>query len=170
MQQRMSSDRSPGRTTVFLLAETTASPVLPAANSFARDRSFSGMQGGESLLPRNRIMERRAKEDLKMYLMNKYRALLTDKLSREDLEELQYCLRHRYDPGREGDREYLRRFVLKIREYVQEETLKREIAGIESLVMLMKPEDIGETSEILPGSDSGEDHGAGTPLKSLIPG
>ena len=35
-----------------------------------------------------------------------------------------------------------RKFVLKLHEYVREETLKHEIAGIETLVTLMTPEDI----------------------------
>ena len=142
MQQMMSSEKLLARTPVFLLAENTESPALPAVNPFARGRSSGGMDRGEVVLPRNRMTEQTAKEDLKWYLMNKYRALFTDKLTRDDLEELQHCLRHRYDPRRGWNREYLQRFVLKMKEYMQEETLKREIAGIESLLTLMKPEDL----------------------------
>ena len=140
MQQMMSSEKVLDRTPVFLLAENTMSPVLPAGNPIARGRSSGGTDRGEVLLPR--MTERRAKEDLKWYLMNKYRTLFTDKLTRDELEELQHCLRHRYDPRRGWNREYLRRFVLKMKEYMQEETLKREIAGIEALLTLMKPEDL----------------------------
>ena len=169
MQQMMSSEKLLARTPVFLLAENTESPALPAVNPFARGRSSGGMDRGEVVLPRNRMTEQTAKEDLKWYLMNKYRALFTDKLTRDDLEELQYCLRHQYDPRRGWNREYLQRFVLKMKEYMQEETLKREIAGIESLLMLMKAEDlIREMGDIPPCRGAGEDPGAGTLLKSLM--
>ncbi|RPI39823.1 MAG: hypothetical protein EHM53_04230 [Methanoregulaceae archaeon] len=169
MHQIMTSGKLPDRTPVFFLAENTVLPVLPAANPFARDRSTGGTHGGEAFLPRNRITERMAKEDLKWYLLNKYRTLFTDKLTHENLEELQYYLRHQYDPKRGWNREYLRRFVLKMREYMQEETLKREITGIASLLTLMKPEDLRkEMNNKPPCRDTGEDPGAGTPLKSLV--
>ena len=169
MQQMMSSDKLLDRIPVFLLAANSVSPVLPAANPSARDRSLRGTDRGKVILPRNRVTERTVKEDLKWYLMNKYRALFTDKLTRDDLEELQYCLRHQYDPKRGWNREYQRRFVLKMKEYMQEETLKREIAGIESLLMLMKAEDlIRVMGDIPPCRGAGEDPGAGTLLKSLM--
>jgi len=142
MQQILSSDRLLDWTPVFLLAENTVSPVLLSANPFARNRSSRGSGGGEVILCLNRMTERMAREDLKWYLMNKYRALFTDKLTRDDLEELQYCLRHLNDAKHGWDRDYLQRFVLKLREYIQEEILKREITGIESLLTLMKPEDL----------------------------
>ncbi len=169
MHQIMTSGKLPDRTPVFFLAENTVLPVLPAANPIARDRSTGGTHGGEAFMPRNRITERMAKDDLKWYLLNKYRTLFTDKLTHENLEELQYYLRHQYDPKRGWNREYLRRFVLKMREYMQEETLKREITGIASLLTLMKPEDLRkELNNKPPYRDKGEDPGAGTPLKSLM--
>lgn len=169
MRQIMSSDKLLDRTPVFLLAENTVSPVLPAATPFVRDRSFGGTHGGEILFPRNRMTERMAKENLKWYLMNKYRALFTEKLTHEDLEELQYCLRHQYDPRRGWNHEYLRRFVLKMREYMQEETLKREIAGIESLLILMRPEDLRkERDDTFPHQDTRAWPVTGTPLKPMM--
>jgi hypothetical protein len=169
MQQIMTSGKIPDRTPVFFLAENTVLPVLPAANPFACNRSSRGSGGCEVILSGNRMKERMAKEDLKWYLLNKYRTLFTDKLTRENLEELQYYLRNQYDPKRGWNREYLRRFVLKMREYMQEETLKREITGIASLLTLMKPEDLRkELNNKPPYRDKGEDPGAGTPLKSLM--
>jgi hypothetical protein len=88
------------------------------------------------------MTDRARKDDLKWYLVNKYRALFINKLTREDLEELWYCLKHQYDPQHGWDRVYLRRFILKMNGYMEEEILKREIAGIVSLLTLMKPEDL----------------------------
>jgi hypothetical protein len=84
-----------------------------------------------------------AREDLKWYLRNKYRTILVDKLSRGDFQELKISLRQLHDTRSGSDREHLHRFVLKLEEYLQEDVLKQEIAGIVSLVMLMKPEDLG---------------------------
>jgi hypothetical protein len=81
-------------------------------------------------------------EDLKTVLINKYRDLFVDKLTREDLDKLQFYLRREYDPERGWNREYRRKFEQKLREYMHEEILTREIAGIETLVPLMKPEDL----------------------------
>jgi hypothetical protein len=142
MQQMMSSDKLLDRTPVFLLAENNVSPVLTGQGPFARDRSSEGLKRREVTRTHSLMMERIARDDLKWYLVNKYRALFIDKLTCEDLEELQCCLRQQYDPKRGWDRRYLQRFVLKLREHVQEEILKREIAGIETVVRLMKPEDL----------------------------
>jgi hypothetical protein len=151
MQQTTTSHKHPDRTPVFLLAEDTLSPVRCAEIPITPVRFSEGAGDGEVIVSGKLMTERMAKEDLKWYLMNKYRTLLTDKLIPEDLEEFQYCLRHQYDPERGWDREYLTRFVLKIREYMQEDVLKREIAGIESLLTLMKPEDLKkERNDLLP--------------------
>jgi len=169
MQQILSSDRLLDWTPVFLLAENTVSPVLLSANPFARNRSSRGSGGGEVILCQNRMTERMAREDLKWYLMNKYRALFTDKLTRDDLEELQYCLRHLYDAKHGWDRDYLQRFVLKLREYIQEEILKREFTGIESLLTLMKPEDlIKERDDMSAHYYTRAWPVAGTPLQTLM--
>jgi hypothetical protein len=103
--------------------------------------------GGGVIRVREPVAEWKAKEDLKWYLLNKYRVLFTDKITRDDLEELQYCLRRQYDTKCGWNREYNKRFVLKMREYMQEEILKSEIAGIESLLTLMKPEDLRDGAE-----------------------
>ncbi|MGB9177124.1 MAG: hypothetical protein WCB46_10360 [Methanoregula sp.] len=88
------------------------------------------------------MMERRGQEDLKWYLMNKYRTFFLDKLTLKDLEELQFYQRRLSDTRYGRDHEYLRKFVLKLLGYMPEEILKREIIGIETLVTLMKPEDL----------------------------
>jgi hypothetical protein len=101
------------------------------------------------------VAERKAREDLKWYLLNKYRALFIDKITGSDLEELQYCLKmqHEAEPARQ--REYRKRFVLKMRGYMPEEVLKNEVAGLESLLTLMRPEDLSEAAERVPGQDTG---------------
>ena len=91
-------------------------------------------------------MERLAREDLKWYFMNKYRAFFLDKLTLEDLKELQFYQRQQSDTKRGQDHECLRKFVLKLRGYMPEEILKHEITGIETLVTLMKPEDLQNKS------------------------
>lgn len=56
-----------------------------------------------------------------------------------------------------------------MREYIQVETLKREITGIESLLTLMKPEDlIKETDDMSAHYDTRAWPVAGTPLKPLM--
>jgi hypothetical protein len=110
--------------------------------------------------------ERQAREDLRWYLVNKYRAFLVDKLTREDLEELQYYHGRQYDPRRGWDHAYQRKFVLKLREYMNEEILKREIAGIEALVTLMKPEDLAQ--ETLPAGSTTW-HGGSSPVPPYDP-
>jgi hypothetical protein len=156
MQQMLTSHKHPDRIPVVLLAEDTLSPVRCAQIQITPARFSEGAGDGEVIMPGKLMTERMAKEHLKWYLMNKYRTLLTDKLTPQDLEEFQYCLRHQYDPERGWDREYLTRFVLKIREYMQEDILKREIAGIESLLTLMKPEDLNhERNDLPPPYDTG---------------
>jgi hypothetical protein len=141
MQQMMNSKRLPGRTPVFLLSEESVFQALwPVQNPFSRGRTDE--MPAKVAVTRNLMTDRARKDDLKWYLMNKYYALFVDKLTREDLEELRYCLRHQYDPKRGWDRDHLRRFVLKMKEYMEEEILKREIAGIVSLLTLMNPEDL----------------------------
>jgi len=93
-------------------------------------------------LVRSLMMERLGREDLKWYLMNKYRTFFVDRLTREDLEELHVYQRRKSDTRHGRDDEYMRKFVLKLLGYMPEEILKREIAGIETLVTLMKPEDL----------------------------
>lgn len=93
------------------------------------------------------VAERAARDDLKWYLMNKYRALLTDKLTCGDLEDLKYCLRQQSNPKDGWDRRYRKQFVLKMGEFMQEDVLRTEITAIESLISLMKPEDLRKGHE-----------------------
>jgi hypothetical protein len=90
------------------------------------------------------IVEWMAREDLRWYLVNKYRSLLIAKLTPEDLEELQRYHRLQYDMKRGWDHEYVRKFIRKLREYIPEDILKREIAGIETVLTLVKSEDLGK--------------------------
>ena len=150
--------------------KTMSSQVSPSQSPFTPVCFPDGAGEGEVvILPRGLMTERIAKEDLKWYLLNKYQDQFTGRLTREDLEELQYCLRKMYDPKRGWNREYLLRFVLKMGEYIQEEILKREIAGIESLLTLMKPEDLRKKEDDIPARyDTRTGPVAGTPLKTLI--
>lgn len=130
------------------MAENTVSPAWSAPDSAL----FAGrVRGAEVVRVREPVPEWKAKDDLKWYLMNKYRRLFIEKITREDLEQLQYYLRREYDPKNGWNREFNKRFVLKLGEYMAEGILKSEIAGIESLLTLMKPEDLGEgTGFVLP--------------------
>lgn len=140
MQQMMNRKKLTGRTTVCLLSEKSAFQGRPVQNPFTRGRTDA--IPAKVTVTRDLMTDRMRKDDLKWYLVNKYRALLIDKLTRKDLEELRYFLKQQYDPKRGWDRVYLRRFVLKMKGYMEEEILKREIAGIVSLLTLMNPEDL----------------------------
>jgi hypothetical protein len=140
MQQMMNRKKLTGNTPLFLLSEKSVYPARPVQNPFARGRTCE--IPAKVAVTRNLMTDRMRKDDLKWYLVNKYRTLFIDKLTYEDLEELRYCLKHQYDPKRGWDRVYLRRFVLKMEGYMEEEILKREIAGIVSLLTLMNPEDL----------------------------
>jgi len=83
-----------------------------------------------------------AGEDLKSSLMERYRDLLVSRLTPEDLEELRSYLGRQYDTEHGWSREYRGRFVRKLQGYMPEEVLTREIAGIETLLRLMGPEDL----------------------------
>ena len=140
MQQMMSSKRLPSWTPVFHLSEKRVFQTRPVQNPVTRSRTDE--IPAKVAVTRNLMTDRMRKDDLKWYLVNKYRALFIDKLTQKNLEELRYCLKHQYDPERGWDRVYLRRFVLKMKWYREEEILKREIAGIVSLLTLMNPEDL----------------------------
>ena len=90
------------------------------------------------------MTEQRAKADLKWYLLNKYRTLFINKLSLQDLDELRYYHKRQYTTKNGWDEEFLQKFVLKLREFIHDDILKREIAGIETLVTFMKPEDLSK--------------------------
>lgn len=137
------------------MAEDTVSPARSAPVLPAFPCSGGSACGGEVIRVREPVTEWKAKEDLKWYLLNKYRVLFTDRITPDDLEELQYCLRRQYDPKNGWNREYAQRFVLKMREYLQEELLRSEIAGIASLLALMKPEDLRDGAGSVPRPKAG---------------
>jgi len=136
------------------MAAHTLSPAYPVTEPVQYDRpSASGWRDGAFI--RRPVAERVAKEDLKWYLLNKYRVLFIDRISRDDLEELKYYLRQQYDPKTGWKREYTQRFVVKMGEYLQEEILRSEIAGIASLLALMKPEDLRDGAGSVPRPEAG---------------
>jgi|GEM_PF-990137 len=80
--------------------------------------------------------------ELKKFLLNKYRDLLVDKLTGNDLQELQDYLSREYDDRSGWSGEYRKKFELKLRTYMHEEIMRREIAGIETLLTLMTVKDL----------------------------
>jgi hypothetical protein len=81
-------------------------------------------------------------DDIKLTLMNKYKEILVDKLTRRDLEELQFYLKYQFDEKRQINAEYKLKFESRLRQYFHEEVLSREIVSIETLLGLLKPEDV----------------------------
>ncbi len=144
MKQMVSSNKCRDMVPVFTPAGINALPVLFPQSTFTCDRSSERSDRRNANTTRSLMTERLEPGDLKWYLMNKYRALFVDKLTREDLEELRYYFRLQYDPKRGWDKKYAGKFVLKLQEYMHEEILKCEIAGIVSLVTLMKPDDLNK--------------------------
>jgi hypothetical protein len=82
------------------------------------------------------------RRDLKRLLMDKYRDLILEKLTTEDLDELRYYLSRQYDTEHGWNAEYRRRFELKLAKYMHEEIMRREIAGIETLLPLLTHRDL----------------------------
>jgi len=91
---------------------------------------------------KNPTRKKTADEEIKTSLMDKYRETFVDKLTRQDLEELQLYRRKQYDKERGWNDEYRQKFELKLRTYFHEDVLRREIASIETLLMLMQPGDL----------------------------
>lgn len=133
-----------------MIAETPFNRAVPDT---LVNGSFSGKPEDSDIgLSRNLMEEREAKDDLRWYLMNKYRSILVDRLTAEDLEELRLCQRRCFNSKSGHNREFLRRFVMKLREYVPDEILRYEITGIESLVMLMRAEDLPDRNRAESGA------------------
>jgi hypothetical protein len=125
-----------------MIAQNNLSPVRSDQVPLLRDQSFEEPGLDDTNITRGLTMEWMAREDLKWYLLNKYRLLLINKLTREDLKELQYYHRQQYDRKRGWNEDYVKKFIQKLQEYMHEDILKHEIAGIDTLVTLMKPEDL----------------------------
>jgi hypothetical protein len=81
-------------------------------------------------------------DDIKTTLMNKYMEMFVDKLTQQDLRELQFYLKNQFDEKRQINAEYKLKFESKLRQYFHEEVLMREIVSIETLLGLLKPEDV----------------------------
>jgi hypothetical protein len=81
-------------------------------------------------------------DDVKKTLMNKYRAMFVDRLTRQDLQELQSLSRSQFDQNRRINAENKLKFESRLRQYFHEEVMRREIVSIETLLSLLKPEDI----------------------------
>jgi len=81
-------------------------------------------------------------EDIKRALVNRYREMFVSRLTREDLKELQSYLRDQFDPRTGWNHQERMKFEEKLRRYFHEEFIRREISGIEALVLLLTPEDL----------------------------
>ncbi|MDD1701283.1 MAG: hypothetical protein LUQ04_10910 [Methanoregula sp.] len=81
-------------------------------------------------------------DDMKTSLMNKYREMFIDKLTPQDLEELQIYLGKQYDKELGWNSEYRQKFESKLKQYFHEEVLRREIASIETLLGLIQRQDL----------------------------
>jgi len=81
-------------------------------------------------------------DDLKTTLMNKYKDMFVDKLTQQDLRELQFYLKNQFDEERQLNAEYKLKFESRLRQYFHEEVMRREIISIETLLGLLTPEDV----------------------------
>ncbi|MGA2912069.1 MAG: hypothetical protein ABSE07_00980 [Methanoregula sp.] len=81
-------------------------------------------------------------DEIKLTLMNKYKEIIVDKLTRQELRELQFYLKNQFNEKRQLNAEYKLKFESKLRQYFHEEVMSREIISIETLVSLLKPEDV----------------------------
>ena len=80
--------------------------------------------------------------DVKTTLVTKYREIFIDKIKQQDLDELKFYLTNQYDPDLGWNRGYKLKFESKLRQYFQEDILRREIVSIEALISLLDPEDL----------------------------
>ena len=86
----------------------------------------------------------RTQGSVKADLIAKFRTSFVDRLSKKDLGDLQFFLRHSFGKDRTIKTEYFTKFTFMLRQYFHEETLTRDMASIEALVELLKPEDLRE--------------------------
>lgn len=117
--------------------------VLSPGPSLRASAAGTGVSGKpEAALPMQawrRMAEPAARDDLRWYLLNKYRELLVTRIGAEELAELRFCQRRWSETG---DRWCQRRFIRTLQEYIPGEILQREITGIESLIALIRPDDL----------------------------
>jgi hypothetical protein len=88
------------------------------------------------------IVHENSPDDIKNTLMNKYRAIFVDRLTRQDLHELQILSKSQFDEKRQLNSENKLKFESRLRQYFHEEVMRREIVSIETLLSLLKPEDV----------------------------
>jgi len=81
-------------------------------------------------------------DELKRSLMDRYRETLIGRLTPRDLEEFQSYIRDQYDPAKGWDTRYRLKFEEKLRHYFHEEIMRREISSIETVLLLLTPEDL----------------------------
>ena len=74
--------------------------------------------------------------------MNKYKEMFVDKLTKQDLKELQFYLKNQFDENRQLNAENKLKFESRLRQYFHEEVMWREIISIETLLGLLTPEDV----------------------------
>jgi hypothetical protein len=75
-------------------------------------------------------------------LVERYRKILVDRLNAGDLEELKFYLEKQFGEGGNLNREFKDKFEWKLRQFLHEEILTREIIGIEALIRELGPEDL----------------------------
>jgi hypothetical protein len=88
------------------------------------------------------IRKKTTDDEIKTSLMDKYRETFIEKLTPQDLEELQLYRRKQYDKVSGWNSEYKQKFEFKLRQYFHEEVLMREIPSIEILLGLLQPHDL----------------------------
>jgi DNA-binding MurR/RpiR family transcriptional regulator len=81
-------------------------------------------------------------DKMKQSLMDRYQETFIRKLTRQDLAEFQTYLKDEFDPTKGWDLKSRLKFESKLRNYFHEEIIRREIASIEAVLELLKPEDL----------------------------
>ena len=74
--------------------------------------------------------------------MNKYKEMFVDKLTKQDLKELQFYLKNQFDENRQLNAKYKLKFESLLRQYFHEEVMRREIISIETLLGLLTTDDV----------------------------
>ena len=85
---------------------------------------------------------KREEEGARAALVERYRKILVERLTPGDLRELKILLRNQFDARGNLDMAHKARFEGKLREFLHEEVLTREIIGIEALVRELRPGDL----------------------------
>ncbi|HVN65795.1 MAG TPA: hypothetical protein VMT31_04160 [Methanomicrobiales archaeon] len=100
------------------------------------------MMAGKGKSPGSGSRGRNRGAGAEVSLVERYRKILVDRLSARDLEELQFYLKNQFDEEGHLNREFKDKFEWKLRQFLHEEVLTREIPGIEALVRSLKPGDL----------------------------